>query len=498
MSLRATIAGASARVFGLDVRSLAALRIALGALLLVDLSVRASDFSAMYVDQGIAPVRFVRQHMAAGEWSLHVLNGAPAFQAALFAAAAILAVALTIGYRTRLATILSWVLLASLHVRLPIVLNAGDTLLRLLLFWGMFLPLGAAWSVDARRRGSQAIRAISPVASAATFALIVQLSLVYWFAGLAKWNESWLEGDALGQIFSFTLYSQPAGHWLNQFPELTSWLSRAVVALELFGPCLLYLPWQTPRWRMIAAFVFASLHLGIAATITVGIFPWVGLAAWLALIPGQFWDRIGIVNKRNRPSTSPVPPLSPPFKGGGLITACVFASLALVLYCNFINHLHRIPAPRLHALLRPVANATMLRQAWPLFGEPMQYDAWFVYLGRLNDGRRIDLRTGEPVVDEDQPADAWQRFPNHRWRKLHMRLPWPRYAAYRQPLAGYVCRRWNENHGPHEQAVRLDLYCLRLPVTPDNSSSFVRQSLAQVLLDPSEGNFADALRELVD
>ena len=57
MTLRASIAGAAVRVFGLDVRSLAALRIALGALLLIDLSVRASDFTAMYADEGIAPVR---------------------------------------------------------------------------------------------------------------------------------------------------------------------------------------------------------------------------------------------------------------------------------------------------------------------------------------------------------------------------------------------------------------------------------------------------------
>ena len=63
----------------------------------------------------------------------------------------LLAVALLVGYRTRLATIGSWILLASIHVRLPVVINAGDTLLRVLLFWSIFLPLGAMWSVDARR-----------------------------------------------------------------------------------------------------------------------------------------------------------------------------------------------------------------------------------------------------------------------------------------------------------------------------------------------------------
>ena len=54
-----------------------------------------------------------------------------------------------IGYRARLATIACWFLVMSIHNRNPMILSAGDILLRLLLFWAMFLPLGARYSVDA-------------------------------------------------------------------------------------------------------------------------------------------------------------------------------------------------------------------------------------------------------------------------------------------------------------------------------------------------------------
>ena len=104
----------------------------------------------MYADGGVMPIREVQNHFAGSwRWSLHWLSGAPAFQMALFGLAGLLAVLLLIGCLTRVATIGSWILLASLITRAPLVINAGDTLLLLLLFWSMFLPLGRMWSVDA-------------------------------------------------------------------------------------------------------------------------------------------------------------------------------------------------------------------------------------------------------------------------------------------------------------------------------------------------------------
>src|SRR5262245_9631729 len=129
MNWRPGIFERCANVFGLDVRSLAVLRMALGGILLADLWVRSSDFAAMYTDDGIAPVALLRSLTGGGQWSLHLLSGAVWFQLTLFVVAALFALALLAGLRTRLATIASWALISSLHVRLPVVLNAGDTLL---------------------------------------------------------------------------------------------------------------------------------------------------------------------------------------------------------------------------------------------------------------------------------------------------------------------------------------------------------------------------------
>ena len=120
--------------FALDLRSLAAMRVGLAGVVLTDLAIRCSDFRAMYSSAGFAPVEMVRELQRIPAWSLHLLSGSDAWQMALFVLAALAAVALLLGYRTRWAVIASWVLLTSVQVRAPLTLNAGDTLLRVALF----------------------------------------------------------------------------------------------------------------------------------------------------------------------------------------------------------------------------------------------------------------------------------------------------------------------------------------------------------------------------
>lgn len=50
-------------------------------------------------------------------------------------------VLLAIGYRTRLMTVVNFVLITSLQARNILVLHGGDVLMKLLCFWAMFLPL---------------------------------------------------------------------------------------------------------------------------------------------------------------------------------------------------------------------------------------------------------------------------------------------------------------------------------------------------------------------
>ena len=66
----------------------------------------------------------------------------------LFAALLLAAAMLLVGFRTRLASVVLWACLVSLHHRNVFPLNAGDHLMRTLSFFLMFAPSGRAYSVD--------------------------------------------------------------------------------------------------------------------------------------------------------------------------------------------------------------------------------------------------------------------------------------------------------------------------------------------------------------
>lgn len=131
------------KVFTVDLRALALMRIWVAGIILIDLAIRATDLEAHYSNMGVLPLHVLHQHLWLPQFfSFHTLSGLWQFQLILFALAALCALCLLLGYKTRIATVLSWLLLLSLQNRNPLVIQGGDHLLRMLLFWGMFLPWG--------------------------------------------------------------------------------------------------------------------------------------------------------------------------------------------------------------------------------------------------------------------------------------------------------------------------------------------------------------------
>ena len=165
-----------------------------------------------------------------------------ALQTALLAAAAAAALALALGWCTRFASVAAWLLCCSLHSRNPLTLHGGDVLLRLLLFWSMFVPLGPG---PAR-------------ASLGLHCLRAQVALMYACAALSKSGaEWWGECSAVHLALQLDLIATPAGITLRDAPPaLLCAATRTTFVIELLAaPLLLY-----SRTRVVALAVLLPLH----------------------------------------------------------------------------------------------------------------------------------------------------------------------------------------------------------------------------------------------
>ncbi|MCY3763338.1 MAG: HTTM domain-containing protein, partial [Gemmatimonadetes bacterium] len=237
--------------FGLDLRSLALFRILLGLLLLVDLAARLTDLRVFYSDAGVLPRVDLLGRVATSStpWlvSLHMLSGLWGVQLLLFAVAACCAFCLLIGHRTRLFTFLSWVLLVSLHARNLTILNAGDLLFRVLLFWSLFLPLGARCSVDAAMRepsdkGPE--KGKDRTWSVPAFCFMAQVTILYWVTGLLKNHPVWT-GDRTAVWYALQLdyMALPLAVLMRELPA--AWLelmTRTTLHVEFLVPVLIWIP----------------------------------------------------------------------------------------------------------------------------------------------------------------------------------------------------------------------------------------------------------------
>jgi len=443
---------ALARRFGIDARALAVFRISLGLLLLADLLLRSRNLVAFYTDAGLLPRATLRaEHPLLADLSLHALSGAAWVQALLFVVAAGFALALVLGYRTRLVTAVSLLLLISLQARNPLVLNGGDSLLRRLLFWGLFLPLGGRWSVDALRHG----RAPRRVASVASAALLLQLVFVYVVNAAFKLRgDLWLGGDAVRYVFSLGQFVVLFGHVLAHYPALLrlfDWLWLAMVT----GSVLLVL--LTGRSRAAFVSLFVAMHLGMLLTLQIGLFPLVVVAGLLPFLPGFVWDALPVPSVGGRVLRTFDRAL-PSVPGDGflalaalarparrLVPVVVVAALVLAAGWNAAS-LGYLAVPA-----GPGGNVavTPSNYGWDMFApEPMHVDGWFVAPGRLQSGGRVDALHLTPVR-WGRPPDVARSYPSARWRKYLVNLRRRGDPALERGLADYLCGRWNADHANH-------------------------------------------------
>lgn len=154
-------------------------------------------------------------------------------------------------------------------------------LISLISFLMIFIPAHRAFSVDALLR--PVIR--SRTAAGWTLYIIVfQISVAYFYGGIAKLNGDWLQGEPMRMWLAARTDFPVIGHFFTE-EWMVFLFSYGGLLLDLFIVPLLL--WRRTRW--LAVMVLLAFHLTNHHLFSIGIFPWFMMAVIPLYFPPHWW-----------------------------------------------------------------------------------------------------------------------------------------------------------------------------------------------------------------
>jgi hypothetical protein len=208
--------------------------------------------------------------------------------------------ALLVGYQTRVASVLVWVCLVSMHHRNVYLLNSGDHLMRTLSFFLMFAPAGRAYSIDRllRRRRGLDPPGVAYIVPWAQRLLQLQVCVMYFIAVLHKLaGPRWLNGTAayfIVRLDEFHRFPVPDFVKTLWFSRWATWSSLAVEA------AFPWLVWIRPL-RPYVLLAGVLLHLSLEYTMNIPFFQWVVVSTYFLFLDAPPRVRVPPDAARARP-----------------------------------------------------------------------------------------------------------------------------------------------------------------------------------------------------
>lgn len=459
-------------IFAVDLRSLALFRILFGVCLMIDVSYRLFFVTDFYSDLGVLPRDIlISKFMNIWEHSIFLMSGQSGVIAGLMIITIISAFCLTIGYYTRTAAFICWIMTVSMQTRLGMILHGGDDVFRVLLFWMQFLPLSACYSVDGyiNKIKVTEFRHVSFGGAG----LIIQLLSVYFFSGIIKWHPVWhTEGSGVYYALSLDQFATPLGAYIVQFYGLTRWMSFLTLFFEIVAPLLFLSPIAFLRRRTLIAFSFIGFHASLILTMELGLFPWLCMSAWTAMLPASFWQKVRLQEMfaRLRPIgeflqklqiTAPVPLLKSTWVLNGI--SLVFIVLITSWNIFEIDKL-RLEKPY---TLRMVMSLAEMYQRWNMFAPfPRKDDGWYVIEATKFNGEVFDPFQKDHKLLYEKPKNVSATYKNSMWRKYLTNLWMQNNYNHRLYFGRYLCRNWNMRQATKDTKIKTIYIYFMLEMTP--------------------------------
>lgn len=441
------------------------MRIAVGFVLLTDLIIRSLSIKAFFTNEGVLPIEVLKQYnWSPSYFSFHALSGDLWWQIILFIINALCVVLLLIGYRTRIFTFICWVFLTSLQNRNPFILQGGDDLLRLLLFWAIFLPWGERYSIQKKSYFQ------TNYFDWANIGYLLLPCSIFFFSALLKTSPEWrTEGTALYYALSLDQIRMPGGTLLYQFPLIMKLLTFVVFYIELLAPILLLLPFVTSKVRLLGIMAYVFLFIGIASTVYVGLFYIIGIVSLIGLVPSSVMDKFENRYYKNNTLYEKIEHVP----NTSFIVAVIQISrnyfvVFVTLFCLMMNlgSVKKFPYA-LDPVIVHYGKALRLEQNWGMFSPYiLKDDGWFVYSALRKDHKYIDIKNNTDTVNYSKPKYGVCEFESDRWRKFQENYTFNNNNYMRPFYCKYLLNKWNKEH-PDQHILDLTIFFMKETSLPD-------------------------------
>lgn len=460
--------------YQLDVRALAFLRIGVAALVITDLCIRCCDLEAHYTDWGVISVHLLKiRGWQNGFWSFHTLSGGLTWQVILFALHFAVAIALLVGFRTRYITPLLWVFTLSLHNRNTFIAQSGDDLLRLVIFWGIFLPWGNCYSISKNATNQR-----QQHFSLAGLGFLILIASVYFFTVNLKTSPEWRsEGTAIYYALSLDQIRWLLGDWLYQYPSLMKALTHTVYYIEVIIPFFILLPIRKQWPRIVAFLLLIGLHIGIGLTLYIGLFYLINIITAIGFLPASVFNRLKIPYSFAWRQQNRAPKRWQQQVRLVIVVSVISLNLISNLsYCGWFSFTLRKEIWKGIYMLR-------LDQYWGMFSPSvLKDDGWLVYRGFDKNGQMFDLYKQTDTVDFKKPTSVVDMYSSDRWRKFAENYQSGFRGYLHQPYCRWYLNHWNKQH-PERPMQRLEVYFIDEVSLANYQTQALRQRLCATCND---------------
>ncbi|MEU9402012.1 HTTM domain-containing protein [Streptomyces sp. NPDC048242] len=274
--------------------------------------------------------------------SVLTLSDDPAWFQLCFALAVLTSALFTLGWRTRITSVLFALVVTSFHARAIFMTDGGDNLLLLMAFYLVLTACGRRWSLDARRARLKTARAadapreqardplarelrdarrtlVTVVHNCGMFLIAAQVCFLYGSAGLYKvQGASWGNGTALHYVLHLELFRPwpELSHLVDEHTTLIAIAGYLTVLLQVAFPFVLF-----GRLKYPVLVMLLGMHLGIAVLLGLPLFSSAMIVADAVFLPDRFYAFLPRLYRRAVRRTGRSRPTPPGGAGAGAVPA---------------------------------------------------------------------------------------------------------------------------------------------------------------------------------